>query len=511
MVIYVKSLFFILSILFFINADNFINASQFFVNDSMYAYELDNDIYIRKNGILIDIVSDSNLLDFNNDYLIFNIDENIYLYNLVSNQKEYISHGFNALIYHDFIIYETISSEFKCRNIINNKYDNCYKIYLYDIKNKSNKYLDINGSDIYINDLENDFLIYNSIHFNDDVCNGVCSYVGVYNLNDYSSKIIMGDNIDITYAGNGYISNGEVIFEAIINEYSCDSVQVLKYDLNKNDLTILLDNGVCFNKDIEILDFNDKYFLFKSNLNNYENSQKLIYVYSIEDNKYSRVEMDKFDLKIFNNEIIYINNHSLNYQKMDNISPYLDDSIRYDVLLGKEEIFLNNLKIRDNLSNRENIEVILLDKIENEGEYYISIKLIDSFNNEATYDILISAVRNDVISPRIYVKDRIILKKGDYFNINDYGYSMDDIDGRIELYLNEGINTNYTGEYDLIVYSSDSSNNVSYKKIEVIIYDNDLIYNYYIMCVFISILMIAIIYIFRFKKWVWFCYNSQGR
>jgi len=504
MVIYVKILFFSIFFFYLVFSNN-VDATPLIISEEKYAYENDNNIYLRDNGQIIDIVEDAKLLDFNSEYLVFNRDETIYLYDLSIKREKYISYGYNALIYSDFIVYESSNGSFKCKNVISGEYSNCYKLFIYDIEKERIDYINIEGDDIYINDLEGNHLVYNSIHINDKYCDEICSYIGIYNLENKDNILLYDyEGIDIEFAGNGYISNNIVIFEAVINDINCSAVQVLKYNLINNNLTVLLDNGSCFNKDIEILEFDGNYFLFKSHLNNYENNEKLVYVYSIRDSKYSKIYLDKYDLKLINNEIAYLDNHSLNYHKIDNIAPYLDNSLRYDVLLGKQELFSNSLKISDNLTSKENIEIILLDEIVKEGEYYIDIKLVDDFYNQSIYSVLVNVVKEDITPPRIYLKDIIMIKKGDDFNINNYGYSIDDIDGRRELYLSEDIDINKKGNYKVKVVSSDSNNNISYKEIEVVVYDNNLIYKYYIASVFISALMIVIIYIFRFKKWLQF-------
>ena len=56
------------------------------------------------------------------------------------------------------------------------------------------------------------------------------------------------------------------------------------------------------------------------------------------------------------------------------------------------------------------------------------------------------------------------------------------------------------GSYEIFVQSKDSTGNTSYKKIEVIVYDDFEINFFYYLFIIISLGVIIIIYIFRFKK-----------
>ena len=84
--------------------------------------------------------------------------------------------------------------------------------------------------------------------------------------------------------------------------------------------------------------------------------------------------------------------------------------------------------------------------------------------------------------------------------MQNYCFAIDDIDGKTIVELVNEIDFSNKGVYEILIQSKDSSGNVSYKKIEVIVYDDFKINFFYYLFIIISLCLIIIIYIFRFKK-----------
>ena len=154
----------------------------------------------------------------------------------------------------------------------------------------------------------------------------------------------------------------------------------------------------------------------------------------------------------------------------------------------------------DNLSNNDNISINVLNDLSIIGEQYIEVQVCDKFNNCNIQEVLVNIIDKDSTPPKIYCDDSIIIKKNEKLSIDEYGYAIDDVDGKLSLKLEGNINVHSKGSYKVLVKAEDTSGNSTYKEIEVIIYDSFNIKYIYFAFVFITLTLIAIIYIFRVKK-----------
>ena len=359
-------------------------------------------------------------------------------------------------------------------------------------------YLSIPGNDLFLNDVEENNLIYNSIHLSDLYCNSICSYIGIYNIKTEKYKMLTKYNdININMSGNGFISDDEVIFENYMNLSDCNGTQIFKYSIQSNQLYLLPDADKCFNKELEIIDFNKGYFIFKSKINNYEDNLKYNYIYSVSDLKYIKTNLLN-PIAIINQEIIGLNNGVVEYSKIDLQAPYIEIGNVYNYLVGKLDTFKKNIFIEDDLTNREDIKVEVIKEIKL-GDTQAEIEACDKFNNCKKELIFVNVIEFDNDKPRIYCEDLIYLSKGEVLLINDYGYAYDNIDGVISLTLESVIDYSMK-EQTIIISAVDASGNRVYQNITLIIYSNDLLYTYYFIVLAVWIFLVIIIYIFRFKK-----------
>lgn len=471
-----------------------VSANEFKVAKDVYVYDDNETIFIYEKGILIDKLDNSKILDLSDLYLLYNRDNNIYLYDIKNKFNSHIDSGYNGLISNNIVVYENNSNnDYKCRNIVTNQTNNCTKLYKYEIDAKHKEYISIMGNDIYLNDIEDENLIFNSLHLIDDYCNGVCSYIGIYNLNNKKSTTITTYNDkQLNMSGNGFIENNILIFESLLGDY----VHAIKYDIVTKSITHIQNKEGSFYKDIEIIMFNGEYFIFKSNIN-YQGIK--LYIYSLNDDKY-----DEFDLecKIFDflkGEIVCLNNDVIRYHSIDQTAPNIDTSNTYNLLIGKEDVFFDNLVINDNLSKRENLLVEIVGKV-NIDSKKILIRVCDSFLNCNEEYIKVNVIESDLIPPLIYCQDTIYLNLGEIIDINDYGYAIDNIDGVIDIYLEGNINFKQVGEQRVLLKTIDSSGNSAIKEIRVIVYRDHILYKYYFISIGASCILVIINYIFRFKK-----------
>lgn len=497
-----------ISLLYVFFCSTFVYAEQLYVYDEYNAINYNNEMLLYKNNVLIDSINNAVILDIDDEYVVYNIDTNLYIYELLSYESTLISNkGYNALLYNDNVIYESDENHnYTCKNVIDMVvYNNCYKIYSYNIHNKKTSYIELNGENIYLNDIENDYLIYTSTHNRSSICDSICSYVNIYNfLNGDNQVLNKYDDLILSMSGNAYIDNNIVFFESVPAIELCNYSQIFYYDIEKEKFDMVSKTETnCFTSNSEILHLNDGYLIYKSNYGNYENDNEKNYVYSFDDNKYSSID------NICNNisSIIIDKNHikclidgDIYEFKIDDETPYINTEQLYVALKEKPDKLISQLEYDDNLTKRENIRVKLLNKLIEIGEQFIKVELCDKFNNCVIENILVDVIDNDVSPPKIYCDNEIIIKSNSTFDINEYAYAIDNVDGKLNLVLKDEIDLTKKGKYKVLIESKDSSGNIGYKEITITIYDNLLINKVYLLVLTLSVIMIIIIYIFRFKK-----------
>lgn len=505
-----RLLFTILSFLyiFFIHNTSFIYADNIVLNDDMHAIEINDCISIYHNNILIKVIKNSTILDFNSNNLLYNNNDKVYLYNVKHDNTKLISNdAYNALIYKETIIYESDKNDnLICKNVIESiQYRNCYKLYSYNINKNEHTLIELSGNDIYLNDIENDYLVYTSIHNKDSVCHSLCSYVNLYDLESKENLILNNySELILDMSGNGFLYDDKVIFESIPSIYGCQYIQIFVYDIEKNNFEIITKNdNMCFTDNSEIVSLSDGYIIFRTNYNNYEDNNFKNYVYSIDDYKYRSINNICGNQNVVTNDennIYCLNNNEILIHKIDESAPSINTNKQYVSLRENVSKLIDNLEYYDDLSSKENIKVSLLNNLSDVGLKNVKIELCDKYNNCSINTILVDIIDVDITPPKIYCNELITIKSNQHLDISKYGFALDNVDGRLTIEIEGEVDYSKSGEYVLLIKSIDSSGNIGYKEIELIIYNNISISYIYFILISVSIILVVIIYILRFKN-----------
>lgn len=504
--IYICITFFL--IILFFNQNRFINASEITFYDNYYFINREQIIKIYKDNVYQYSINDALLLDVNDNFILYNSNNNLWVFYYENMETQFIaSNAYNALIYKNKIIYESDKdNDYLCKNIIDSvSYRNCYKLYVYDFNFKQSNLLVLPGDDNYLNDIEEDNLVYTSIHGRDEACSSICSFINIYNFDSYiNNRLEKYNDIILDMSGNGVIEDGIVYFESVPNLYGCNYTQLFYYSLKDNQMNMISKSANnCFNQNSEILDIKDGYLLFRSRFGNYDNSNHRNYVYSYKDNKYDKLNNNcqyNSNVIINNMNILCLKGEYIESYPIDNNPPSINTNKQYTSLLKNKEKLINQLEYNDNLSSKENINVKILDDLSEIGIYLVNVKLCDKFLNCINNEVLVEVIDVDISPPKIYCSETITIRNNEIFNIENYGYAIDNVDGKLAIELLGNYDISKRGTYTLLIKCEDSNGNVGYKEIELIVYDNFRIYLVYIILVVISLIMIAIIYILRFKK-----------
>jgi len=494
-------------ILFAVTQKLTVSASELYIYDN-YNFILDEDIKIYKDNLYFDKIENVDFLDADNGLLLYNDNNSIWVYYLGDKTKILISESaYNALIYKNNVIYESdLASSYTCKDIIGNiSYRNCYKLYFYNIDDATHKMLNLFGNDIYLNDINDDKLVYTSIHNKDEFCNSICSFVNVYDLlEDKNILLDKYEEIILDMSGNGLIDKDILYFESVPNIYGCNFAQIFSYNLLNGNLNLITKTETgCFNKNSETVDVNNGYLLFKSEFENYENTNQINYVYSHFDDKLIQVknECRYNDTPLIRYEnIVCLENENIITNLIDDTAPFINDNKQYIALIENEEKLIQQLEYGDNLSKLENIKVDVISKLDIIGEQLIQIKLCDNFDNCSVNEILVNVIDKDITAPKIYCNESIVLKIGEELIISKYGFAIDNVDGRIPIEIVNGYDINKGGTYILLIKSEDSNGNVGYKEIQLTVYEDLTLSFIYLSILVISFIVIIIIYILRFKK-----------
>lgn len=495
--------------LFVLSQNSQIKAQNLIINQNYHAIENNENLAIYKDNVLIDILNESTILDLNNEYLLYNTNNIINLYILETGVSQKItSLGYNAMFYNESVIYESdVNDNYKCKNIVGNvTYRNCYKLYIYNIASRVTSLIELNGNDVYLNDIEENNLVYTSIHNKDNICTSLCSFINLYNLSTKENMIINEYNdLVLDMSGNASIDKGIIYFESVPEIYGCNVSQIFYFDTTNYSIDMITKSeNNCFSTNSEIVDANNGYLIFKSKYGNYQSNEFMNYIYSYDDIKYKIMENKcKYNSSsiINNNQINCLDNEVILSYLLDDKAPVINLEEIYTTLKEKEDVLLANLKYSDDLSSKENIKVIILNDLSIVGEQIINIKLCDKFNNCSINEVLVNIIDKDITPPKIYFSDSITIKNNEELILDKYGYAIDNVDGKVGVELVSDINISKKGTYNILIKSEDNSGNISYKEIELIIYDNFAFISLYYLSIIATFIVIIIIYIFRVKKY----------
>ena len=128
-----------------------------------------------------------------------------------------------------------------------------------------------------------------------------------------------------------------------------------------------------------------------------------------------------------------------------------------------------NIKAMDNLDGDISNKITYTGGVNNlvPGEYKITYRVTDSFNNSTTKDVII-IINKDLTPPVFSGPSRVLIKRGELINLNPllHGISaIDKIDGNLtsKITYTGSVNVNLIGNYTITYEVQDNSGNSAFK------------------------------------------------
>lgn len=470
---------------------------------------------------------------------------NIFLYDvdkkestmLMYNNNNFDADNYVSIISGDgkSIIFESLST-----NLVSNNFDcsdingvkNCVNIYKYDLINNDvyllsasiNKKINGNSVQPYVS-FDGRYVTYQSnsdniISYNDlpknclNYLNIQVTCSNIYLLDTYTMKtklISFHNNKNFNdNSGNSIISaDGKyVVFESYATNLSKKrQSNIYMYDIDNDFLQLVSSyNNILNNRDtfIEDLSYDGKYILYRTDSTNLSNDEGMnLYVYNLFDQKLISISHNQDILCAkFNSDNIYYYDGVLNFSKIDSEHPIIKENQEIFILKDDIEHIGKKIQISDNLSAVKSIEVIVknINELKKSGEYIIEVSAIDEFDNIGYGKVKVFVLEKDEEPPVFIELNKIKIIKGTkVLKINDFFSAVDNIDGNTNIYIvDKGkLNLNIVGKYEIKLMSKDLSNNISYKDVEVIVYQN---YNITYFIELIAIFSLIAVFIFSIIK-----------
>ena len=116
--------------------------------------------------------------------------------------------------------------------------------------------------------------------------------------------------------------------------------------------------------------------------------------------------------------------------------------------------------------------------------------------------IKLIVIEKDIEGPSFNdVKEIKILKGSSSLNLSSYIEAIDNVDGQTRIYIMDdgGLNLNVKGNYRVLLMSKDSSDNISYKEVKIIVYENFNFEYYYEIILILGLICVIIFSIIRVK------------
>jgi len=477
---------------------------------------------------------------------------NIYVYNIKTQKTFMVKNGLNSL-YSD--VYEakisgngnSIVFESASENLTYNKFDcrllngisSCINIYKYNLTTNTislvstgkNNYGGNSNSVSPSISYDGRYITYQSnatnILPNYDYVKYCNNYIN--NQEDYCTNIFLVDSLTLetkiitrkdnqlfnNNSGNAIISgNGKYIaYESYSTDFVFnDKSHIYLYDINSEKTRIITKrDNVLNNRDSYLEDISNdgKYIIYKTDSTNIEryNLYSNLYVFNSNNGLISNINSteETYRGRLCDDDLIYITNKfEVIYEKIDYIPPVIEKNQVIYVLGDYVLNIKDKIMVTDNLSSREQIEVYIDDisVLEKIGEYYLNVTVVDEMNNVSNEIIKVIVEGEDKEGPIFTdITEIKILKGSATLNLNEYLEAVDKIDGNTRIYIIDDGNLNLetTGNYTLKLMSKDNLDNITYKEIKVIVYDNyDFSYFYEIILI-LGIIVVIIFSIIKVK------------
>ena len=523
-----------------------------FVNSSMYYPSISDD-----GKFLVYTSRADNITD---DYIgeCFDITDgvmkkcsNIYLYNILEKKSiliKYENENFNGDNYiaklsgnGNNVVFESIATNlvddmYDCSSI--NGIERCINIYKYNrLTNKislvsTNKSNNGGNANSVSPSISNDgrYIVYQSsstnILSNQDFSKNcknyisndyeVCSHVFLVDTLNMQTKIISknGDKIFNDNSGNALISgNGKfIVYESYASNITKQSKShIYLYNVEKEtNVLISKKDDVLNNRDNFIEDISDdgKYVIYKTNSTNLVNNGIInLYVVNINNGYVDKINETNYDVRIslFDEQnIIYYDGNNLVSSKVDNKIPVIEDNQEIYVLIDDVLSVIDKIVIKDNFSSREKINVYLnnIELLKNVGEHEIEVTAIGEFDNLTVKKVNIIVLKKDTEAPVFNEVEEIkILKGSSNLSLSNYLSAIDKVDGNTRIYIVDdgNLNLNITGKYIIKLMSKDQAENIAFKEIEVIVYENYNFKYFYEIIIILGIIGVVIFSIIKVK------------
>lgn len=515
------------------------------INSNVYFPSITNDgkyltFTSRANNITNDVID--KCIDIE-DNVVKNC-SNIYLYD-IDNKKsmliKYYDESFNGDNYVSMIsgngtdiVFESISSnhlynEFDCTKI--NGIKNCINIYNFNISTGIVSLISGYGGTITSSNSVNPsisddgrFITYQSNSGGSiknmeipKYCDNYITNVPEICSNVFLVDTMMNETIILSYdglsffndnSGNAIISGngGFVAFESYASNISKKNNRYIYiYNIIERNVKLLINDGAILSRGyfLEDISRDGNYLLYRNDSINLDSNDCMhLYVYNILSEKSSLISNDVIMSSFYKDKVYYYNNESVLNKKIDNIPPVLVNDEPIYLLKDNVLSIIDKINVSDNLSNKENIKIVVnnLDDLKYDGEYELMVELIDEFENVNEIYIKVVILSEDTEAPVFYGVYEIKVIKGiETLNLGDYIEAVDNIDGISKIYIinDGGLNLNLNGKYNMIVMSKDSSGNVAYKEVVVVVCD---VYNFEYLCEIILVLGLVLVFIFSIIK-----------
>ena len=456
----------------------------FILNKYVYYLDSSKDLYLYKDNAKSKLdVNVNKVIKIKKDYVIYNKDNNMYLYNVNNDSKE--------IIMKDYVDNKNIYIDDNLENIIYlEKEKETYNLYKYNIANKKSKLLIKNVYEIV--DANNDlssiiYKVYKENHkyydlfINDDsntVSNKPSYTCEFYNDEVYINSFISNPDEKMYYLYyNNYTKEYEYYIEENITEYGITSkvaTQDILSGCNSNTEMEQLVNAIKnYDKTLDYYDVylykNEKSSLLAENINDiyYKDAQAGQILYNKyntdKDNKInitSIVNMNNFKDKMKNLEynLYYssISNTNVSISKLKNKITNTNinkDNIFYNVNSEKEELYNYNLESNENnlLEGNTNHDSIIY----NTNGY--DLIYLANYDKEKRIGDLYGYKNNKSTSIDNNINSNIISNNDYLYYFKDY--NKDNLSGT---FISKNIKNNKQESIDDVSYVIPVTNNYKY-------------------------------------------------
>lgn len=389
----------------------------------------------------------------------------------------------------------TTDDKRSCYSILDQGYDNCSDIYVYDLDIQIS-YMIKNGTD-YLNgdsyvakisgsgkSIVFESLATNILNFgnlqgciksNENTC------INIYKYSMAVGTVSLISTLNDNYGGDGNSISPSISYDGRYITFQSTASNLVDESYNLNTCNNLSGEGIYLCSQIYLYDCNYNVLnvistkdnvLFNNNSGNaLINEQGNVIVYesyatNIEENYSRNLNIIAYDVIAQKNKIISKNNGIFN-----NRDSYLID-VSND---GKYVVYQSK---STNLNGIGNTSIYIYNYLNNKVSLFSSCQsdfIFARINNESLiyYDNEIMSMKIDVTAPYIMPNQEIFILKNSKTNLKDKIIVDDNLSDKIELYIADSLISNKVGEYLVDVAAVDEFANVGYETVKIIVLECD--------------------------------------